>query len=53
MLAQRLHDGAFPGLQLDSRPASFFTLYPRSMVRYAVLMAWLMPARATMAPWAT
>lgn len=41
MLAQRLHDGAFPGLQLDSRPASFFTLYPRSMVRYAVLMTWL------------
>ena len=38
---QKQPDDTWIKLQLDSRPASFFTLYPRSMVRYAVLMTWL------------
>ena len=41
MMAQRLHDNAFSELELANRPASFFTGYPRSMQRYAILMEWL------------
>ncbi len=37
-MAQRLHDGGFPELELDQHAPSYFTGYPNSMARYTDLM---------------
>ncbi len=37
-MAQRLHDGSFPELELGQHKPEYFTGYPRSMARYTELM---------------